>query len=112
MFSVRLAASLLSLTATFFISGCENDAAESINYPEDAFWNCIDGHVTVQYTVGENYKPVDFVILESNPEGVFDQATIDALKDFEAPYEPGSVVTHTSEWSREGTYCDELREQT
>lgn len=58
-------------------------------YPADMREQGVEGHVILEYTVNEKGRVEDIVVIESEPEGAFDQAAIDAARQFE--YEPRYV---------------------
>ncbi|MFK7954534.1 MAG: TonB family protein [Lysobacterales bacterium] len=49
-------------------------------YPRKAYRSGITGHVSVFYTINSKGRIEDVKIVESQPEGVFDKATLKALK--------------------------------
>ena len=49
-------------------------------YPKDAWDQKIEGELTLQYDVSPDGKPTNIVVVDSQPEGVFDQAGIEALQ--------------------------------
>ena len=49
-------------------------------YPIGAWNSKIEGYVIVEYTILENGKVDNIVVLEAEPPGLFEQAAIDALK--------------------------------
>ena len=51
----------------------------SPTYPHRAKVRGIEGHVTVMFTVNEQGQTQDWVIVEANPKGVFDDAAIKAV---------------------------------
>ncbi len=48
-------------------------------YPDDARAKGIEGHVVVEFSVTPEGTPDSFVVLESEPPGVFDRAALGAL---------------------------------
>ncbi|WP_125563673.1 energy transducer TonB [Pseudoalteromonas rubra] len=49
------------------------------DYPREAAYQRIEGHISLQFDIDSQGKPVNITVLESSPTGVFDQAGIDAL---------------------------------
>lgn len=49
-------------------------------YPQDARKNKIEGHVTLEFSVGRDGAAYEIVVIESEPKGIFDQAAIDSIK--------------------------------
>jgi len=52
-------------------------------YPKDALEHCIEGHVKIQFDVDENGKTTNVIALESLPKGVFDNAGVEVIKNWE-----------------------------
>lgn len=55
-------------------------------YPRRALQRGIQGYVIVEFTVNKIGAVVDPFVVEANPEGIFDQAAMDAAKKFK--YKP------------------------
>lgn len=51
-------------------------------YPFKAVMREIEGHVLVQFSIGENGRVVNPVVLESEPGRIFDKAALDAIMRF------------------------------
>ena len=51
-------------------------------YPKQAFEKGTEGYVVVEYSITETGNVTDISVVESSPEGVFDQAAIIAAKEF------------------------------
>ncbi|KAF7786090.1 hypothetical protein PRUB_a0545 [Pseudoalteromonas rubra] len=49
------------------------------DYPKEALYQGIQGQLSLQFDIDNQGKPVNITVVESSPEGVFDQAGIDAL---------------------------------
>lgn len=49
-------------------------------YPDRALLNRVAGQVTVQYVVDQKGIPQDLRVVESNPRGVFDKTTLNAIR--------------------------------
>ncbi|MFT5277246.1 MAG: protein TonB [Glaciecola sp.] len=58
-------------------------------YPRRALQRGIQGYVIVEFTVNKIGAVVDTFVVEANPEGIFDQAAMDAAKKFK--YKPRVV---------------------
>jgi protein TonB len=58
-------------------------------YPRRALQRGIQGYVIVEFTVSKIGAVVDAFVVEANPEGIFDQAAMDAAKKFK--YKPRVV---------------------
>lgn len=58
-------------------------------YPRRALQRGIQGYVIVEFTVSKIGAVVDPFVIEANPEGIFDQAAMDAAKKFK--YKPRVV---------------------
>jgi len=54
----------------------------SPNTPLEAIENDVNGYVVMEFTVDEQGIPKEIIVVESEPEGVFDKAAIDALSQF------------------------------
>lgn len=52
-------------------------------YPMSAARRGIQGCVTVEFTVDENGRAKDFLVVQSTPEGIFDEATITAIEQWQ-----------------------------
>lgn len=59
------------------------------NTPLEAIENNVTGYVVMEFTVDEQGVPKEIRIVESEPEGIFDKAAIDALSQFR--YKPPIV---------------------
>ena len=55
-------------------------------YPKEAYENCIEGYVLLEFTITGKGEVADIVILESVPKGIFDEASVNTLKKFK--YKP------------------------
>ena len=55
-------------------------------YPKEAYENCIEGYVLLEFSVTETGEFKDVVIIDSDPKGVFDEVSVKALK--KAKYKP------------------------
>ncbi|WNC72334.1 energy transducer TonB [Thalassotalea psychrophila] len=51
-------------------------------YPKQAFEDALKGSVTMSFTVSTDGSITDIIILESIPKGVFDAASVTALKQW------------------------------
>lgn len=58
-------------------------------YPTEALKNGIEGYVIVQFEVRTDGTTKNIVVVESSPEGVFDEAAMDAAEEFQ--YQPRIV---------------------
>jgi protein TonB len=58
-------------------------------YPRRALQRGIQGYVIVEFTVNKTGAVVDIFVVEANPEGIFDDAAMDAAKKFK--YKPRVV---------------------
>ena len=58
-------------------------------YPRRALQRGIQGYVIVEFTVSKTGAVIGPFVIEANPEGIFDQAAIDAAKKFK--YKPRVV---------------------
>ena len=67
-------------------------------WPQYALDNCIEGDVTVQYEVGENYTVSDVVIVVADPEGVFEESAIEFMSRFSDDDAPGTIKTEAIHW--------------
>lgn len=55
-------------------------------YPRRAMQRGIQGYVVVEFTVNETGAVIDPVVIEASPEGIFEQAALDAVVKFK--YKP------------------------
>lgn len=64
-------------------------------WPRKALLDCIEGHVELQFLVGEDGRVQDMEILESQPPGVFDEAATSAIGSwiFKPRYVAGRSVS-------------------
>lgn len=51
-------------------------------YPHSALLFCISGEVKAQFTINDQGRPENIRIVESKPEGIFDRATTEAIKQW------------------------------
>ena len=98
--SVPMVAALSVLMLAFSISAAPSPAKENPNealpivkvapvYPDQAVQEKIEGHVLLEFVVTETGGVRDAVVVDSEPQGVFDQAALDAVGKFK--YEPKIV---------------------
>ncbi|WP_088330122.1 energy transducer TonB [Lacimicrobium sp. SS2-24] len=66
-------------------------------YPRRALQRGIEGYVIVEFTVGKQGSVKDPFVVEANPEGIFEQAAIDAALKFK--YKPRVVNGEAAEVS-------------
>ena len=52
-------------------------------YPEEALRECIEGYVVLEYTLTEDGRAKNIVVIDSDPPGVFDSAATKALEQWE-----------------------------
>lgn len=67
-------------------------------YPAQALIHRQEGHVVLKFTISKEGLPKDIQVIESKPQGLFDQAAIDALKQwrFKPTYQNGQKVERTN----------------
>ena len=71
-------------------------------YPQEAAENCIEGWVKVRYKIGAEHIPVDVEVIDAEPEGVFEEATLKAIRHFRQMEDPGTEKVETINWEIEG----------
>ncbi|MBB5213301.1 energy transducer TonB [Microbulbifer hydrolyticus] len=62
-----------------------------VEYPEYAIQNCIEGIVKFRYTISIENKPEKIQILDANPKGIFEEATIKNVSRWHVEGEVGTV---------------------
>ena len=84
-------------------------------YPTAAFETGEEGYVTIEFTIGANGRPVEAIVTESSPPGVFDEAALRTLQRWlfrpgiKAGYRVPVRVTQTFDFSVAASN-DELEE--
>ena len=63
-------------------------------YPEEAIRDCIEGYVVLEYTLTEEGRAKDIVVIDADPPGIFEAAAIRELElsEFEPREVDGLVV--------------------
>lgn len=83
----------LDISTGFGLSGADGDLLPIVKvqpiYPRRALSRGIEGYVVLEFTVTKNGSVRDPVVIEANPERVFDQAAIQAALKFK--YKPRIV---------------------
>jgi len=69
----------------------ERTHAEAPEYPRGAERRNVEGYAVVQYNVAPDGTVTDAVVVEANPEGVFDRAVIRAINGW--GYAPAGEAT-------------------
>ena len=76
-------------------------------YPEYAAENCIEGYVRLEYTFTSEGRPSEIRIVEANPPGVFEEATLKNISHWRFPERAGETEIETIKYSIENTDdCD------
>ena len=99
-----------AIAALLVLAGCAAQpdqplrfvAGADAEYPTAARADGVEGYVVVEYNVDEGGRVRSARVVESEPEGVFDQAALDAVTEwrFEAPVVDGQRQTVTGLRSR------------
>ena len=69
----------------------ERTAVEAPEYPRGAERRGIEGYAVVEYTVSEDGTVAEAVVVEAEPEGVFDRAVLRAIEGWQ--YAPAPAAT-------------------
>ena len=69
-------------------------------YPEAALRQCVEGFVVLSFEVIEKGNLGKVSVIESDPSGVFDQASISALQDMARTEEFMDLYPHRGPWNR------------
>lgn len=73
-------------------------------YPEEAAEECIEGNVLLRFRVGDDGFAVDIEIIESEPPGIFDEASLKNVARWRFEVEGEEVRETTIEYRLED--CD------
>lgn len=85
---------------TFFadaINILESDDYIDTNNFSDSISDYLDGWVKIEYSLDANRIPYDIEIIQSIPDGIFDQAALKSLSDSGCPIDPENYnrrITH------------------
>jgi TonB family protein len=64
-------------------------------YPDRASAECLEGEVTVGFTIGPGGTPTDLVILKAEPPGYFEEATLKNVAKWQLSEPEGTVKEQT-----------------
>lgn len=80
------------------------------SYPREAKYAQVEGTVYLQFDINKRGIPTNIAVLESQPEGVFDQAAINAVKKwrYAKKYSHGKLVGTSNFRNRINFRLDEL----